>query len=88
MKSVVKILGIAFIVALTLGACSKDKVSYGGATEDPQQNIGYLMLGDMVASVLEDTENIENDIAIENAANPVEKPEEKRESLASEEESF
>ena len=60
MKSVVKILGIAFIVALTLGACSKDKVSYGGATEDPQQNIGYLMLGDMVASVLEDTENIEN----------------------------
>lgn len=58
MKSIVRILSIAFVAALTLGACNKDKVDYTDKGSDPQSNIGYLQLGGMEASVLEDTENI------------------------------
>lgn len=58
MKSIVRILSIAFVAALTLGACNKDNVDYTDKGNDPQSNIGYLQLGGMEASVLEDTENI------------------------------
>ena len=58
MKSIVRILSIAFVAALTLGACNKDKVDYTDKGNDPQSNIGYLQLGGMEASVLEDTENV------------------------------
>ncbi len=58
MKSIVRILSIAFVAALTLGACNKDNVDYTDKGSDPQSNIGYLQLGGMEASVLEDTENI------------------------------
>ena len=58
MKSIVRILSIAFVAALTLSACNKDKVDYTDKGNDPQSNIGYLQLGGMEASVLEDTENV------------------------------
>ena len=58
MKSIVRILSIAFVAALTLGACNKDNVDYTDKGSDPHSNIGYLQLGGMEASVLEDTENI------------------------------
>lgn len=58
MKSIVRILSIAFVAALTLGACNKDNVDYTDKGNDPQSNIGYLQLGGMEASVLEDTENV------------------------------
>ena len=58
MKQIVKLLSIAAAVVVTLGACSKDKPNYVGPNDDVTNNIGYLALGSMEASVMEDTEVI------------------------------
>ncbi len=63
MKSVVKMMGVAFAALLTLGACSKDKVNYVDGPDSSKDNIGYLLVGGMEASILEDTENVENSSA-------------------------
>lgn len=53
-------MGVAFAALLTLGACSKDKVNYEDGPDSSKDNIGYLVVGGMEASILEDTENVEN----------------------------
>lgn len=60
MKSVVKMMGVAFAALLTLGACSKDNVNYVDGPDSSKDNVGYLLVGGMEASILEDTENVEN----------------------------
>ena len=60
MKSVVRFLSIAATAVLALGSCSKDKVDYVNSNDPQGENIGYLALGDMEASVMEDTDNIES----------------------------
>lgn len=58
MKNMVKALSLMLVVALGLGSCSKDKINYDDDYKNGQENIGYLALGGMEASILEDTENI------------------------------
>lgn len=58
MKSIVRIISVAFVAALTLGACKKDKVDYTGKDDNVQENIGYLQLGDLQASIMVETENV------------------------------
>lgn len=58
MKSVVKMMGVALTALLMLGACNKDKVNYVDPNDSANDNVGYLVVGGMEASVLEDTENI------------------------------
>lgn len=53
------------IVALGLGSCGKDKVDYNGGQVDAKENIGYLALGSMEASILVDTENIDSETRAE-----------------------
>ena len=58
MKSVVKMMSVALASLLMLGACNKDNVDYTGSGNSAKDNVGYLLVGGMEASVLEDTENI------------------------------
>ena len=58
MKSVVKMMGVALTAILALGACNKDKVSYIDPSDLAKDNVGYLVVGGIEASILEDTENI------------------------------
>lgn len=58
MKSVVRILGIAAICVLTLGACQKDKIDYADGDKQSTENVGYLSFAEFEATVMEDTENI------------------------------
>lgn len=58
MKSIFRILSIATVAALTFGACNKDKVAYSPIDPENTENIGYLAIGGMEASVMEDTDNI------------------------------
>ena len=60
MKSVVRIMSIAFASLFVLASCSKDKVDYVDHEDDLKNNIGYLCLNNMEATILEDTENIES----------------------------
>ena len=60
MKRIVKFMSIALSALLVLGACNKDKVNYVDPTDQATDNIGYLMLGNMEATILEDTENVES----------------------------
>ena len=53
-------MSIALSALLVLGACNKDNVGYIDPTDDAKDNIGYLSVGSMTASVLEDTENVES----------------------------
>ncbi len=46
------------VVALGLSSCNKDNVDYQGGSNTSSDNVGYLALGGMQASILEDTENI------------------------------
>ena len=49
------------VVALGLGSCNKDEVDYStGKNGADMENMGYLVLGGMDVSVLEDTENIDS----------------------------
>lgn len=53
-------MSIAFASLFVLASCSKDKVDYVDHEDDLKQNIGYLCLNNMEATILEDTENIES----------------------------
>ena len=64
MKNLAKILSIA-AVALTLGACNKDNINYNGPVDSSKENIGYLALGGMEASIMVDTENIDSETRAE-----------------------
>ena len=64
MKNLAKILSIA-AVALTLGACNKDDINYNGPVDSSKDNIGYLALGGMEASIMVDTENIDSETRAE-----------------------
>ena len=66
MKNLAKILSIA-AVALTLGACNKDDINYNGPVDSSKDNIGYLALGGMEASIMVDTENIDSETRAEGA---------------------
>ena len=46
------------LTALTLASCHKDKVNYDDDQQTEMDNIGYLALGGLQASVMEDTENV------------------------------
>ena len=63
MKSVVKMMGVTLTALLTLGACKKDKVDYIDPNDSAKDNVGYLLVGGMEASILEDTENISSPAA-------------------------
>ena len=70
MKSLFRMISVAALAVLTLAACHKDKVEYtpeSGA--DNVDNVGYLALGAMEVSVLEDTENIASDASSTRAVN-------------------
>ena len=60
MKSVISKISIAFAALLVLGACSKDRAQYDPNADSTKDNIGYLQLGGMNATLIEDTENIES----------------------------
>lgn len=61
MKNIVKVLSLVMVVALGLGSCNKDKVDYStGKNGTDMENKGYLVLGGMDVSVLEDTENVDS----------------------------
>ena len=60
MKSVVRIMSIALASLFVLASCNKDKVDYAQQGNETKENIGYLSLAKMEASVMEDTENIES----------------------------
>ena len=60
-----KALSLVMIVALGLGSCNKDKIDYTGGQNDVNDNVGYLALGGMEASVLMDTENIDSETRAE-----------------------
>ena len=73
-------MSIALASLLVMVSCNKDKVDYADNSQDATQNIGYLNLAGMEATVMEDTENIESstraegidinnfDVVIKNAA--------------------
>ena len=59
MKSVIKFMSLVMVVALGLSSCNRDNVGYEPGTQTGNgNNIGYLVLGGMNASIMEDTENI------------------------------
>ena len=60
MKSVIKFMSIVMAVALGLSSCNRDNVGYEPGTQTGGDNVGYLVLGSMNASILEDTENIDS----------------------------
>ena len=64
MKNFTKLLSIAAMV-LCLGACGKDNVDYKNNNNENSENIGYLALGNMEATIMEDTENIDSETRAE-----------------------
>ena len=64
MKNFAKLLSIAAMV-LCLGACGKDNVDYKNNNNENSENIGYLALGNMEATIMEDTENIDSETRAE-----------------------
>ena len=59
MKSVIKFMSLVVAVALGLSSCNRDNVGYEPGTQTGDgNNIGYLVIGGMNASIMEDTENI------------------------------
>ena len=65
MKSVVRIMSIALASLFVMVSCNKDNVNYVDNESDSKENIGYLNLANMQASVLEDTENIDSETRAE-----------------------
>jgi hypothetical protein len=54
-------MSLVVAVALGLSSCNRDNVGYDPGTQTGDgNNIGYLVLGGMNASILEDTENIDS----------------------------
>lgn len=63
MKSLVKLLSLALVFAVTLGSCGKDKTEYKNDIQGDADNIGYLALGGLDATVMIDTENFQTPAA-------------------------
>ena len=59
MKSLLRFIGVFVLAALTLASCRKDKVDYNPGEKDNVENIGYLAIGGLQATVMEDTENVD-----------------------------
>ncbi len=57
MKSVVRLISAVLVVAVALSSCGKDKTDYDVIYDGDKDNIGYLALGGLEASVMIDTEN-------------------------------
>lgn len=57
MNSITRFLSMALVLALALSSCNKDKTKYQVGVEGEGNNIGYLSLGGLEASVMIDTEN-------------------------------
>ena len=53
-------MSLALATIIALGSCSHDKVDYIDPNDTKIKNIGYLSIGSMTASVLEETENVES----------------------------
>ena len=58
MKSIVKLMSLVMLVMLGISSCNRDNVGYVDGTQTGGDNVGYLVLGGMNASIMEDTENI------------------------------
>lgn len=58
MKSLFRLMSVFALTALTLSSCHKDNVDYGKGQQEEMENIGYLSLGGMNASVMVETENV------------------------------
>lgn len=58
MKSLVRLFGVFVLAALTLASCRKDNVDYNPGEKDDVENIGYLAIGGLKATVMEDTESV------------------------------
>ena len=58
MKSIVKLMSLVMLVTLGISSCNRDNVGYEPGTQTGGNNIGYLVIGGMNASIMEDTENI------------------------------
>ena len=61
MKSVVRIMSIALASLFVMVSCNKDNVNYVDNGDDAKENIGYLSLANMQATVLEDTETVDSE---------------------------
>ncbi|MBO5882756.1 MAG: DUF4493 domain-containing protein [Alistipes sp.] len=59
MKSLLRFIGVFVLAALTLASCRKDKVDYNPGEKDNVENIGYLAIGGLQATVMEDTETVD-----------------------------
>ena len=57
MKSVVRLISAVLVVAVALSSCGKDKTDYDVIYDGDKDNVGYLALGGLEASVMIDTEN-------------------------------
>ena len=51
------------VAALTLASCHKDNASYDDGKNNVGDTIGYLVLGGLEATVMEDTETVNNGTA-------------------------
>ena len=60
MKSFVKFLSVALVALPLLVSCHMDNVDYEGIDGPAKNNIGYLQVGNMQASVIVDTENFDS----------------------------
>ena len=60
MKSLFRLMSVFALSALTLASCHKDKVEYPEGEKDQTENIGYLSFGSFSATVMEDTEIIDD----------------------------
>ena len=58
-------MSIALASLFVMVSCNKDNVNYVDNESDSKENIGYLNLANMQASVLEDTENIDSETRAE-----------------------
>ncbi|MBO7262711.1 MAG: DUF4493 domain-containing protein [Alistipes sp.] len=58
MKSIVKLMSLVMLMSLGISSCNRDSVGYEPGTQTDNENVGYLALGQMEATILEDTENI------------------------------
>lgn len=60
MKSFVKFLSVALVALPLLVSCHMDNVDYEGIDGPAKNNVGYLQVGNMQASVIVDTENFDS----------------------------
>ena len=58
MKSIVKLMSLVMLVTLGISSCNRDNVGYEPGTQTGGDNVGYLVIGGMNASIMEDTENV------------------------------